>query len=234
MNTSKIETVPLSQLHRSPFNPATRTEDVDKLAAEIVKHGQIMPIVAVEQENGDLVIADGNRRHEALTKLGFTTAKVLVQRAGDGGPKETLDELFKTLNSGTKAFNGRDKLNAALQGGPTFDANIKSAKLQLESLFPDEAERFMLVNKEVTTTVLNVAKKSTKYVLEGSGIGENTPTFTKRLRNHILYLLRNSVQQHVIAYMRMGFDREALKKAIDSNRPPPRVSTPRLIENWVK
>lgn len=234
MNTTKIETVPLEQLKRSPFNPQTRTENVTKLAKEIDEQGQLIPIVAVEFPNGDLVIADGNRRKEALEQLGRDEARVLVQRASDGDSQRLLEELFVTLNQGTKAFNGRDKLNAALQGGPTFDANIKSAKLQLETLFPDEAERFMLVNKEVTTTVLNVAKKSTKYVLEGSGIGEGTPTFNKRVRNHILYLLRNNVQQYVISYMRLGFDREALKKAIDNNRPPPRVSSPRLIDSWVK
>lgn len=227
-------TIPMAKIHFASFNPATRTKRVEKLAASIAERGQLRPVSLVRFKDGTFHVADGHRTITALHSLGKTDVMALVYRPNAGEDEETvLSELFRDLNAATKGFNGRDKLNAAMRGGPVFDPNVKAALTQIKSLFPDRDGFEHVLENEITTTVLNVARKSTRYVLD-SDIGEDTVTFHDRLRKHVLYLLRNDVQQAIIAYMRLNYDKKALRKAFDLNLPPPRTSSPKLRESWVK
>lgn len=231
----RIETVPLKEIVFAEYNPETRTSNVSKLADSIKEEGQLRPVSLVLFPDGSKHTADGHRTITSLKQLGEKEVKAVIYRPDENtveAAKALLDKLFVELNKSTKAFNGRDRLNAGLRGGPVFDPNTKAAIALIDLLFPDPAEREMMIKAEVTTTILNLAKKSTRYVLNGD-ISETSQTFVNRLRNHIFYLLRNNVQQPVIAYMRLGFDAKALRDAIDNNRPPPRVSSPKLRETWV-
>lgn len=232
-STTKVISLPMSQVNGSRYNPVSRVADVTKLQKSMEVNGQLHPITVVEFPDGVFRIADGHRRYEAAGNLGLEKINAIVHTPNKSEDADfVLDNLFVELNKGSRAFNGRDRLNVALQDGPIFDGQSQSIKTQLEALFTTEEERQMLVNKQITSTVLAIAKKSTKYVIPD--VGQDTPTFLRRMKNHIMYILRNKVQQPLTAYMRLQFDREALKKAIDNNRPPPRVSSDRLKETWVK
>lgn len=230
----KVTTLQLEQIEPSKYNPKTRTQNLKKLKKALTDDGQLVPISVVAFPDGKYRIADGHRRYQALTELEAANCNVVIHYPEYCTAEELLDKLFVELNKSTKSFNGRDKLNVALQDGPVFDSATRSAKEQIQTLFNDPDELSLLIRKQITTTVFSLAKKSTKYVMPGVKIDENSKQFKERVRRHVLYFMRNNAQQAVTAYMRQKYSAEALKNAIDNNRPPPRTSTPRLQESWQK
>lgn len=215
----KLMSVPLSLVDPTPFNPPIRM-DVKRRAGlkdSLKTYGQLEPIHTVLID-GRYVVADGNCRRQSLIEAG---AEAILAYVYEGG-MEMLHRLYEETNERQTLKNGH-MLIAALKGGPTFNTSVKSTLAQLHSLFPHE-ERQMLINGKVTPTMFNVAKKMAKYMLTGAGIGIETPTGQRRVRNNLLYLMRNDAQQAAIAYMRLGYSAEALRKAVDDDRPVPRTT----------
>ena len=235
----RIVDLPIGSVERSPFNPAERTEveNLEKLTRSIQENGQLDPIKVVEFPGGIYKIADGNRRREAKSILGDFTVTCLVYTPNEpteAAAAELLNKLFANLNVATRAFGGKDQLNACLQGAPGFTSGTRSVVAQLLALFPEQEYQEMLINKGMTPTQFRIAKKSTEYVLEGSGISEGTPTYQARIKKHLFYLMRHPMQQPMTAYVRLGYDRKALKNAIDNDRPVPHTSSQRVVEGWNK
>lgn len=50
------------------------------------------------------------------------------------------------------------------------------------------------------------------------------PTFRRHVANTLLWLVRNKQQQKAVAYMRLKFSPEALKRAVEQNKLTPRVN----------
>mgnify|MGYP003487583934 FL=1 len=64
-------------------------EDLTALTDSIRKHGQIEPLVVVQQPDETLVVADGNRRLRVFAGLGITSVSIVVA--------EGFDELLSLL-----------------------------------------------------------------------------------------------------------------------------------------
>ena len=227
-----IRDVSLDRIRQSDFNPLGRTDNVKALIVTLREVGQLEAIHAVNFGT-HLVIADGTRRFTAAPEAGLKTLRTVIYTPRDGveAATELLHKLYVELNMPRQTLKNGQMLSAALQGGPTFNPTVKSTLGRLQGLFSaDELE--MLNNRGVTPTTVAAARKSTAYVLTGTS--EDTPTFQNRLRNHVLYLARNPAKQAVNIYMRLKYDPVALKNAIDNNRPVPRVSSQKMVENWVK
>ena len=227
-----VRDVPLEKIRASEFNPLGRTDNVKDLVASLREVGQLEAVHAVNFGT-HLVLGDGTRRKASAEEAGLKTLRTIIYTPVDGieAANDLLNKLYKELNQPRQTLKNGQMLSAALQGGPTFNATVKSTLARLQSLF-SEQELEMLNRQGVTPTTVGAARKSTSYVL--AGVGEDTQTFQNRVRNHILYLARNPAKQAVNIYMRLKYDPAALKAAIDNNRPVPRVSSQKMIENWVK
>jgi hypothetical protein len=213
-----VKSIPLNLVDHTSYNPEVRRADVKKLVKSIGEVGQLTPIQVVAMPSGRFQIADGNRTVQSLNELGKDIVQAVVYTPNDGeNPQALVDALFQELNNTKRTLKNGEMLQASLAGGPSFNAAVRSSMAYLELHFSED-ERDFLRRAGVTTTVLSIAKRATKYVLAGSGIGEDTPTYHNRVRRTLFWLLRRNTQQETSIYIRKGYDREVLKKAIDNDR----------------
>lgn len=231
---SEAKLVNISSLQDSPFEPDDRLTPaaIRVLQSEILDDGcrQLNPIHAVAWGNGEAYIADGHRRKAAMAGLG--ESKVLAYIYYPTAPfskEELLDHLWETLNVSQRTLKAGPMLVAFLKGGPAFSAGVKSAGGTVKRLF-DADEIKWLCDNDITPTVVNTARKIAKYVLS-EDFGPDTETFQKRVRKAIVWLMTNNSQQTANIYMRKNYDSQALKNAVDADRPTPRVTSEQAIEN---
>lgn len=231
--TVQVRDIPIDLISASSFNPLGRTNNVKALVESLREFGQLESVHAVDFD-GRLVVADGTRRLASAPEAGLKTLRTAVYTPKGGVETATalLERLYVELNQPRQTLKNGQMLSTALQGGPTFNSAVKLSLSILSRIFT-AAELEMLNSKGITPTTLQAARKSTHYVLR-EAVAEATPTFQARLRKHVLYLVRNSAKQAVSIYMRLKYDPEALKNAIDNNRPVPRVSSEKMKEKWVK
>lgn len=224
--TDKPQMVPVYRLEPSPYNPVGRTEDVAKVGQSLLEDGQLEDVHAVAFPGGRLVLADGHRRHAGAILVGLKALSTRVYHPTDGETaEELLARLYTKLNEPKKTLKAGAMLNTAMQGGPTFNSGVRAALALVWDLFSKDEIEGILVPAKVTPTLLNTARRTTAYVLPDD-IGRDTQTFKNRVRNHILYFVRRAdAQQAANIYVRRGYDPKALKNAIDSNKPIPRLMT---------
>lgn len=202
-----LQDIDLTLIAHTPFNPAGRREKVANLKESIGEFGQLEAIHVV-RDGSRFIIADGNRRVETLRQLGVNRARAYVYEGG----QEVLKQLFVELNQPKMTLKNGQMLQAALQGGPSFNGTVSSAEKYLNEHF-SEQERELLVRQGVTPYGLSVAKRIAAYTMPGTS--KETATFHSRVRKTLFWLMRHQTQQAAIAYMRQSYSSEALKKAVD-------------------
>lgn len=87
MNTQHI---PLDLLEPSPYQPREEMEDLDFLVESIREIGLLHPLVARPLGNGRYELLAGHRRLEALRRLGWLEAPVVVREVSDEEARRIL------------------------------------------------------------------------------------------------------------------------------------------------
>ena len=74
-----VKDIPLTQITPNIYQPrkSFNEEALQELAHSLEKHGQLQPIVVIEQDEGFMIIA-GERRYRASKLAGFETIKAIV------------------------------------------------------------------------------------------------------------------------------------------------------------
>lgn len=106
----KLKTVRLEDIRPYENNPRRNDGAVDAVAESIRQCGYVAPIVV----DDEMVILAGHTRYKALTKLGHTTAKVLIAE----GLSEEQKRKYRILDNktGEIAEWDEDLLNIELEG----------------------------------------------------------------------------------------------------------------------
>jgi hypothetical protein len=105
----RILIVPIHTIRHTPYNPAGRTKEGDKLRrliAEIETRGLIYPILIT----ADRDVIDGNRRLAACRVLGHATVECIVSDLD-------RDEAFTVVNTTGIAIGGKGWLEIGMGGG---------------------------------------------------------------------------------------------------------------------
>ena len=89
----KLKTVRLEDVRPYENNPRRNDGAVDAVAESIRQCGYVAPIVVDEE----MVILAGHTRYKALTRLGLTTAKVLIAE----GLSEEQKRKYRILDNKT-------------------------------------------------------------------------------------------------------------------------------------
>jgi ParB-like nuclease domain len=105
----KILIVPIHTVHHTPYNPAARTKEGDKLRrliSEINGRGLIYPILITSDRD----VIDGNRRLAACRALGHKTIECIVSDLD-------RDEAFTVVNTTAIAIGGKGWLEIGMGNG---------------------------------------------------------------------------------------------------------------------
>lgn len=199
------------------FNPLQRRQKVDDLKANIAAYGQLEPAHLVwDAANERFILADGNRRFTSLQLLGKETIRAFVyEPQGNASVQDVVNFLFVELNQPKMTLKNGQMLQGRLLGAPDFNPTVRASAKFFEKHFSPE-EIVGLVKQNVTPTLLANAKRIAAYCVPG--VGKDTPTYTNRVRKTLYWLIRRKTQQECIAYMRLGYSAEALRKAIDADK----------------
>lgn len=105
----RILIVPIHTIKHTPYNPAARTKEGDKLrrlVAEIQERGLIYPILIT----ADRDVIDGNRRLAACRTLGHKTIECIVSDLD-------RDQAFTVVNTTAVPIGGKGWLEIGMGGG---------------------------------------------------------------------------------------------------------------------
>jgi len=80
-----ITHVPLDLIQRNPRQPREKfdIEELENLAASILEHGIIQPLIVSPGKNGIYILIAGERRLQAARKAGLKTVPVVIRHATD-------------------------------------------------------------------------------------------------------------------------------------------------------
>jgi hypothetical protein len=105
----KILVVPIHTIRHTPYNPAARTKEGEKLKrliAEIEQRGLVYPILITTDRD----VIDGNRRLAACRALGHKTIECIVSNLD-------RDEAFTVVNTTAIPIGGKGWLEIGVGGG---------------------------------------------------------------------------------------------------------------------
>lgn len=105
----KILIIPIHTVRHTPYNPAARTKEGEKLRrliAEIAGRGLIYPILITSDRD----VIDGNRRLAACRALGHKTIECIVSDLD-------RDEAFTVVNTTAIAIGGKGWLEIGMGNG---------------------------------------------------------------------------------------------------------------------
>lgn len=105
----KILIVPIHTIRHTPYNPAARTKEGEKLRrlmAEIRDRGLVYPILITSDRD----VIDGNRRLAACRALGHTTIECIVSGLD-------RDEAFTMVNTSAIPIGGKGWLEIGMGNG---------------------------------------------------------------------------------------------------------------------
>ncbi len=114
----RYELVPLDRISPNPLQPRKRFVDADleELAASILEHGVVQPVV-VRPSGGGYELVVGERRWRACQKAGLPAIPAIIKDAGD--PESLEVALIENLHR--EDLNGIEEASAYLQLMEEFD-----------------------------------------------------------------------------------------------------------------
>lgn len=86
----QLRFIPLDLLDPSPYQPRTDLGDLEDLARSIAQLGLLQPLVARPKEEGRYELLAGHRRLEALRRLGWSEAPVVVRPATEEEARQAV------------------------------------------------------------------------------------------------------------------------------------------------
>lgn len=80
-----VQQVPVESIKRNPRQPRVhfKEEELDELAASIMEHGVIQPLIVSPQSNGTFILIAGERRWQASQRAGLKTVPVVARQANN-------------------------------------------------------------------------------------------------------------------------------------------------------
>ncbi len=114
----RYELVPLDRIVPNPLQPRKRFNeaDLEELAASILEHGVVQPVV-VRPAGGGYELVVGERRWRACQKAGLSAIPAIIKDASD--PESLEVALIENLHR--EDLNGIEEANAYLQLMEEFD-----------------------------------------------------------------------------------------------------------------
>lgn len=152
--TGKIYDLQLSKLKTNPDQPR-KSFDVAELEAlknSLEKHGLLQPILAKEEEDGQLIIVSGERRFRACRELGEKSIAVWFT---EGDPKELAlienlirdDLTIMETSNALKALEGKYEDQGALAAAIGKSQSLVSEIISLQKL-PEDFRKEILGSKD--------------------------------------------------------------------------------------
>ena len=190
----KILIVPIHTVRHTPYNPANRTKEGEKLRrliSEIQGRGLIYPILITSDRD----VIDGNRRLAACRALGHKTIECIVSDLD-------RDEAFTVVNTTAIAIGGKGWLEIGMGNG-YMPSKMRQQYDELYSLIGAYGVK-LLIDRNLGLNILplckSVAALDAKYSLAQIVMA----VAARKLTNKVNFILR------------AGGEREAKVSAMDA------------------
>lgn len=190
----KILVVPLHTISHTPYNPAARTNEGQKLRrliAEIEQRGLIYPILITSDRN----VIDGNRRLAACRTLGHDTIECIVSDID-------RDEAFTVVNTTAIPIGGKGWLEIGMGNG-YLPPKYRGQYDELYSLIGTYGIK-LLIDQNLGLNILPLCKLI--VALDGK----------YNLSQVLMLVAMNKLTNKVNAVLRSGAERAEKVAAIDA------------------
>jgi hypothetical protein len=177
----KILIVPIHTIRHTPYNPASRTQEGEKLRqaiAAIQKHGLLYPILITAERD----VIDGNRRLAACRTLGHKTIECIVCDLD-------RDEAFTMVNTTGVPIGGRGWLEIGMGGGH-MPPKLRQQYDELYDLIGAYGIK-LLIDQRLGLNVLPLCKSVVALDAKYSLAQIVMTVAARKLTNKVNFVLRN-------------------------------------------
>lgn len=190
----KILIVPIHTVRHTPYNPASRTKEGEKLRrliSEIAGHGLIYPILITSDRD----VIDGNRRLASCRALGHKTIECIVSDLD-------RDEAFTVVNTTAIPIGGKGWLEIGMGNG-YMPQKMRQQYDELFGLIGTYGIK-LLIDQSLGLNILPLCKSVAALDAKYSLAQIVMVVASRKLTNKVNFVLR------------AGGDREARVAAMDS------------------
>lgn len=177
----KILIVPIHTIRHTPYNPAARTKEGEKLRRlmdEIRQRGLVYPILIT----ADRDVIDGNRRLAACRALGHTTIECIVSGLD-------RDEAFTMVNTSAIPIGGKGWLEIGMGNG-FMPAKMRAQYDELYRLVGDYGIK-LLIDQRLGLNILPLCKQVAGLDAKYSLAQIVMAVAARKLTNKVNFILRN-------------------------------------------
>lgn len=220
------DTISVSDIDDSPFNPKSRTEDdarkgIAELAESLIKNGQLEPGTVIKTVSPEglvrYILVNAHRRKAAMKLVGIELMNVTIYEPGPYPLRDVHHALFVSININNMNMKNRAHIEIAFKDGPVFDAKAKSTVKQLNEIYPQGVPESL---KTIAGTYsLSVAKRIVSYCWPH--YKRNGAAFKREVAPTLLWMFENQQQQNAISYIRNKFSEDRFRNAIKKGKPVP-------------
>ncbi len=177
----KILIVPIHTIRHTPYNPAARTKEGEKLRRlmdEIKQRGLVYPILIT----ADRDVIDGNRRLAACRALGHTTIECIVSGLD-------RDEAFTMVNTSAIPIGGKGWLEIGMGHG-FMPEKMRAQYDELYRLIGDYGIK-LLIDQRLGLNILPLCKQVAALDAKYSLAQIVMAVAARKLTNKVNFILRN-------------------------------------------
>lgn len=181
----KILIVPTHTIRHTPYNPAGRTKEGEKLRrliAEIAERGLIYPILITSDRD----VIDGNRRLAACRALGHKTVECIVSDLD-------RDQAFTVVNTTAIPIGGKGWLEIGMGNGYMPD-KLRKQYDELYDLVGSYGIK-LLIDQKLGLNILPLCKQVAALDAKYSLAQIVMTVAARRLTNKVNFILRNGTQR---------------------------------------
>jgi|ERR1035437_1864758 hypothetical protein len=176
----KILIVPIHTVRHTPYNPANRTKEGEKLRrliSEIQGRGLIYPILITSDRD----VIDGNRRLAACRALGHKTIECIVSDLD-------RDEAFTVVNTTAIAIGGKGWLEIGMGNG-YMPSKMRQQYDELYSLIGAYGVK-LLIDRNLGLNILPLCKSVAALDAKYSLVQIVMAVAARKLTNKVNFILR--------------------------------------------
>ncbi len=148
-NIGTIKEIQLDKLSKNPLNFYDENYALDDLKESILNFGLIEPLII----NANYQILSGHRRFTAMTELGFTSAKCVIQSEGD-----YLDQELLLIEANRQRIKTKEEKNYEIKRLHELYTEKKKA----DPNFKGNINELIASSMNVSTSTVKRALKDTK------------------------------------------------------------------------
>lgn len=187
VSSRKILIVPIHTIHHTPYNPASRTKEGDKLRrliSEISERGLIYPILITSERD----VIDGNRRLAACRTLGHKTIECIVSDL-------ERDEAFTIVNTTAIPIGGKGWLEIGIGNG-YMPQKMRQQYEELLSLIGVYGIK-LLIDQGLGLNILPICKSVSSLDAKYNIAQIIMVVATRKLTNKVNFVLRSGEDREV-------------------------------------